>query len=125
MLAFSVGCCPRIDWYRNGRKQQGTFIIQAEKANENCHYVLEGGRYKDGIRMCEDSWWIGELSDKGQRKGYYHASIFSKTNVRFQDDSLQWIGARTITNEDGRGNPALISYFDFLDFDFECGNVSL
>ena len=91
MLAFSDGCCPRIDWYQYGRKQEGTFIIQAEKVNGNCHHVLEGGRFKDGIWMCGDSWWIGFLSDKGQCKGWYHASTNSKPNVRVQDDSLQWV----------------------------------
>ena len=90
LLAFSDGCCPRIDWYMNGRKKQGTFIIQAEKVNENCHYVLEGGEYQDGIWMCGDSWWYGGLSDKGQCKGDYYASTDSKPNVRVQDDSLQW-----------------------------------
>ena len=89
LLAFSDGCCPRIDWYWNGKKEQGSFIIQAEKVNENCHYVLEGGRgkFEDGIWMCGDSWWIGKISDKGQCKGWYHASTKSKPNVRVQNDS--------------------------------------
>ena len=92
MLAFSDGCCPRIDWYWDGEKQQGSFIIQAEKVNENCHYVLEGGRggYEGDIWMCGDSWWYGRLSDKGQCKGEVHASTDLKPNVRVQDDSLQW-----------------------------------
>ena len=86
--------------YWNGEKEQGTFIIQAEKVNENCHYVLEGGshyvleggrgRFEDGIWMCGDSWWYGNPSDKGQCKGNVHASTKSKPNVRVQNDSLQW-----------------------------------
>ena len=90
MLAFSDGCCPRIDWYWDGEKQQGSFIIQAEKVNGNCHYVLEEGKHPLGIWMCGDSWWIGFLSDKGQCKGNVYASTDSKLNVRVQDDSLQW-----------------------------------
>ena len=90
LIAFSDGCCPKIDWYRNDEKQQGSFIIQAEKVNGNCHYVLKGGRWKLGIWMCGESWWWGELSDKGQCKGYNHASTDSKPNVSVQDDSLQW-----------------------------------
>ena len=90
MLAFSDGCCPRIDWYEDGEKEQGTFIIQAEKVNENCHYVLEEGEYPFGIWMCGESWWIGILSNKGQCEGIFHASTVSKPNVRVQDDSLQW-----------------------------------
>merc|ERR1712173_1854 len=73
-------------------KQQGTFVLQSEKVNGNCYYVLEGGEYPHGIWKCIDSWWIGWLSDKGQCKdGWYHASIDSKPNVRVQDNSLQWI----------------------------------
>ena len=90
MLVFSDGCCPRIDWYYNGEKQQGSFIIQAEKVNGNCYYVLEGGEWQDGIWMCEDSWWWGGLSDKVQCKGFVHASTDSKPNVHVQDYSLQW-----------------------------------
>ena len=90
MLVFSDGCCPRIAWYEDREKQQGSFIIQAEKVNRNCHYVLEGGRWKDGLWMCGDSWWYGKPSDKGQCKGYYHVSIDSKPNVHVQDNSLQW-----------------------------------
>ena len=90
MLAFSDGCCPRIDWYQYGEKQQGKFIIQTEKVNENCHYVLEGGEFQDRIWMCGDSWWIGGLSDKGQCKGIFYASTDSKPNIRVQNDSLQW-----------------------------------
>ena len=90
LLAFSDGCCPKIDWYPDGEKQQGSFIIQAEKVNGNCHYVLEEGEYQDGIWMCANSWWEGGLSDKGQCKGDWHASTKSKPNVRVQDDSLQW-----------------------------------
>ena len=75
-----------MDWYEYGEKEQGSFIIQAEKVNGNCHYVLEG----DGLWMCEDSWWAGKLSDKGQCKGIAHASTDSKPNVRVQDYSLQW-----------------------------------
>ena len=64
----------------------------AEKVNGNCHYVLEGHHIwqDDGIWMCGDSWWWGELSYKGQCKGDWHASTDSKPNVRVQDDSLQW-----------------------------------
>ena len=40
--------------------------------------------------MCGESWWEGELSDKGQCKGVWHASTASKPNVRVQNDSLQW-----------------------------------
>ena len=91
MLVFLDGCCPKIDWYYDGEKEQGSFIIQAEKVNGNCHYVLEGGKYKDGIWMCGDSWYRSlTLSDKGQCKGWWHASTDSKPNVRVQDDSLQW-----------------------------------
>ena len=90
LLAFSDGCCPSFFWYVYGEKEQGTFIIQTEKVNENCHYVLEGVEWQDGIWMCGDSWWIGFLSDKGQCEGYWHASTNSKPNVRVQDDSLQW-----------------------------------
>ena len=100
LLAFSDGCCPRIDWYWDGEKQQGSFIIQDEKVNENCHYVLEGGRFKDGIWMCGDSWWIGFLFDKGQCNGDYYASIDSKPNVHVQDDSLQWKYVRSEDNRD-------------------------
>ena len=94
MLAFTDGCCPRIDWYEYGEKQQGSFIIQAEKVNGNCYYVLERGEYPFGIWKCEDSWLIDYMtkpSDKGQcKEGWYHASTDSKPNVRVQDDSLQW-----------------------------------
>ena len=91
LLVFSDGCCPRIDWYLNGKKFQESFNIQAEKVNQNCHYVLEGGEFQDGIWMCGNSWWEGGLSDKGQCKGDFHASTDSKPNVRVQDDSLTWI----------------------------------
>ena len=90
MLVFLDGCCPKIDWYYNGKKQQGSFIIQAKKIDRNCHYVLEGGEYQDGIWMCDDSWWFGKLSEKGQCKGFRYASTCSKPNIRVQDDSLQW-----------------------------------
>ena len=87
LLAFSDGCCGKIDL----QQQQGLFIIQAEKVNGNCYYLNEEGEWGPrGIWMCGDSWWIGELSDKGQCKGWYHASTDSKPNVRVQDDSLQW-----------------------------------
>ena len=65
-------------------------IIQAEKVNGNCHYVLEGGAWQDGLWICEDSWWWGGRSKKGQCNGDWHASIDSKSNIRVQDDSLQW-----------------------------------
>ena len=94
MLAFSDGCCPRIDWYGNGRKQQGTYIIQTEKVNENCHYVLEEGEYQDGIWMCGDSWWGGKLSDKGKCKGQFRATTNSTGHVYVQDDLLKWQGSR-------------------------------
>ena len=110
LLAFSDGCCPRIDWYEYGQKQQGSFIIQAEKVNGNCHYVLEGGEWEAGIWMFGDSWWYGKLSDKGQCKGVLHASIESKTNVSIHDDSLQckWFKS---------GND--------VDLKFKCIDVSL
>ena len=100
LLAFTDGCCTRIGWYLFGEKEQGTFIIQAEKVNENCHYVLEGGEFQDGIWMCANIWWEGELSDKGQCKGEYHASTNSKPNVRVQDDSLQWKWTNDGSNSD-------------------------
>ena len=90
MIAFSDGCCPGIDWFEDDEKQQGTFILQSENVNGNCYYVLEGGEWQDGIWMCGDSWWVGELSDKGQCKGIFQASTDSKPNVPVQDDSLQW-----------------------------------
>ena len=91
LFAFSDGCCPRIDWYRYGEKQQGSFIILAEKVNENCYYLNEEYQYGPrGIWMCGDSWWYGKLSDKGQCKGIYHASTNTKHNVHVQDYSLQW-----------------------------------
>ena len=91
LLAFSDGCCPRIDAYQDGSKIPGSFIIQAEKVNVNCHYILHGENVPPfGIWICGDSWWIGELSDKGQCKGIYHASTKSKPNVHVQDDSLKW-----------------------------------
>ena len=95
LLAFSDGCCPRIaqsiGWYSHtGEEYQGTFTIQAEKVNGNCHYVLEDGQYPLGIWMCGESWWIGFLFEKGQCTGTFHASTDSKPNVRVQDDSLQW-----------------------------------
>ena len=90
MFAFSDGCCPKIDYYLNGIKQSedGSFIVQAEKVNGNCHYKQEGDDY--GLWMCEDSWWAGELPDKQQCKGDFHASTDSKTNISLQNDSLQW-----------------------------------
>ena len=90
MLAISDGCCPRMDWYYNSEKQQGSLLIQSEKVNGNCYYVLEGGEWQYGIWMCGDSWWAGELSDKGQCKGIFYASTDSKPNIRVQNDSLQW-----------------------------------
>ena len=109
MLAFSDGCCPRIDWYYNGYKQQGTFIIQAEKVKGNCCYLNEEGKLGPrGIWMCGDSWWAGSLSDKGQCEGIWHASTVSKPNIHVQDDSLQW-------------------KYDDSDFDlrFNCADVCL
>ena len=99
MFAFSDGCCPRIDWYWFVKKSPGSFIIQAEKLNGNCYYVLEGGESQYGIWMCGDSWWVGKLSDKGQCKGW-QASTNSKPNVRVQDDSLQWKRADDDTDRD-------------------------
>ena len=104
LLAISDGCCPRIDQYYNGKKQQGSFIIQAEKVNGNCYYILEGGIWKDGLWMCEDSWWWGGLSDKGQCKGDVHASTDSNPNVPVQDDSLQWKGVKYGDNHDLKFN---------------------
>ena len=74
-----------MNWYHNkSEKRQGSFTIQNEKI---CKLPLcEGGGWKDSIWM----WW-GGLSDKGQCNGIlYHASIDSKSNIRVQDDSLQW-----------------------------------
>ena len=107
-LAFSDGCCPRIDSYFEGKKDQGSFIIQAKKVNGNCHYLSEVLSY--GIWMCEDSWWAGELSDKGKCKGSVHASTDSKPNVPVQDESLQWKWVRS-------GND--------LDLKFKCSDVCL
>lgn len=88
LLAFSDGCCPRIDSYFRGKKDQGSFIIQAKKVNGHCHYLSEV--LSRGIWMCEDSWWAGRLSDKGQCKGIAYASTDLKPNVHVQNDSLQW-----------------------------------
>ena len=104
LLTFSDGCCPRIDLYWDGEKEQGSFIIQSEKVNGNCHYVLEGGDWQGGLWMCEDNWWGGELSDKGQCKGDIHASTDSKPNVRVQDDSLQWKWVKNGNDDDIRFN---------------------
>ena len=87
-FAFSDGCCPRIDFFSLGEKQPGSFVIQAEKVNENCHYVLEVGQEQVGIWMCGDSWWMEDISDKGQCNGDARASRDSKSNV--QDNSLKW-----------------------------------
>ena len=110
MLAFSDGCCPKMDLYEYGEKQQGSFIIQADKVNGNCHYVQEGGRWKNGLWMCGDSWWEGELYDIGQCKGYYQASIDSNSNVHVQDDSLQWKSVR---------------YGSYGDLKFDCIDLCL
>ena len=107
LLAFSAGCCPRIDWYRNDEKQQGSLIIQAEKVNGNCNYLNEEG---EGLWMCGDSWWYGTLSDIGKCEGWYHASIGSKPKIPLQDDSLQW---KWVYNEDN------------ADLKFNCVDVSL
>ena len=104
LLAFSDGCCPRIDWYYDGEKEQGSFIIQADKVNGNCHYVLEGGIWEDGLWMCGESWWYGKLSDKGQCKGLFHASTNSKPNVHVQNDSLEWKYVRSGNNIDLKFN---------------------
>ena len=109
MLAISDGCCPRMDWYYNSEKQQGSLLIQSEKVNGNCYYVLEGGEWQYGIWMCGDSWWAEKLSDKGQCKGIFYASTDSKPNIRVQDDSLQWKWPS--------GNDA--------DFKFKCVDVCL
>ena len=85
----SDGCCPSIDLYFQGKKVQGSFIIQSEMVNGYCHYVKEGDYASKGLWMCGDNWWYGFLSDKGQCKGFIHASTDSKPNVRVQDDSLQ------------------------------------
>ena len=79
-----------MEWYGNNKKQQGSFIIQAEKVNGNCYYVLKGEKREAGFWMCGDSWWLGGLSDNGQCKGFAHASTGSKPNVHVQDDTLQW-----------------------------------
>ena len=82
-----------IDSYFQGEKYQGSFIVQYEKVNENCHYFLKkeyAGFGGFGTWMCEDSWWAGLNYYKGQCKGRYRASIGSKTNIHVQDDSLQW-----------------------------------
>ena len=86
----SDGCCPRIDSYFQGEKVQGSFIIQSEMVNGYCHYVEERNYASKGLWMCGDNWWYGFLSDKGQCKGFIHASTDSKPNVHVQDDSLQW-----------------------------------
>ena len=106
LLAFSDGCCPRIDSYYKGEKDQGSFIIQAEKVNEKCYYLKE----ERGLWMCEDSWWAGELSDKGQCKGIVHASTDSKPNIHVQDNSLQW---------------KLVDDGYDVDLKFKCVDVSL
>ena len=90
----SDGCCPSIDLYFQGKKVQGSFIIQSEMVNGYCHYVKEGDYASKGLWMCGDNWWYGFLSDKGQCKGFIHASTDSKPNVRVQDDSLQWKSVR-------------------------------
>ena len=111
MLAFSDGCCPKIYWYRNGKKHQGSFIIQDEKINGNCYYLNKKTEWGPrGIWMCEDSWWYGKLSDKGQCKGIHYASKSSKPNVHVQDDLLQW---KRVKNEEEQ------------DFDFNCVDVCL
>ena len=102
MLAISDGCCPRMDWYYNSEKQQGSLLIQSEKVNGNCYYVLEGGEWQYGIWMCGDSWWAGKLSDKGQCKGIFYASTDSKLNV--QDESLQWKSVKSGSNRDLKFN---------------------
>ena len=105
MLAFSGGCCPRIGWYWFSEKQQGSFIIQAEKVNGSCYYLNEEGEWGPrGLWMCEDSWWWGGLSDKGQCKGDVHASTDSNPNVPVQDDSLQWKGVKYGSNHDLKFN---------------------
>ena len=104
LLAISDVCCPRIDRYQYGYKAQGSFIIQAEKVNENCHYVLEGGEWQIGLWICGDSWWYGKLSDKGQCKGINHGSTNSKLNVHVQDDSLQWKSVKSGSNHDFKLN---------------------
>ena len=111
MLAFSDGCCPRIDAYQDGSKLPGSFIIQAEKVNGNCYYINEETQYGPrGLWMCRGSWWYGELSDKGQCEGTYQASTDSKPNIPVQDDSLQWKDVKS-------GNE--------LDLKFNCVDVSL
>ena len=110
MLAFSDGCCPRIDWYLNGEKQQGSFVIQAEKVNGNCHYVLEGVKWETGLWICGDSWWWGYLSDEGQCNGIWHASIDSKHNVHVHDDSLQWKWFKSVTDLDLKFNCVDVSF---------------
>ena len=121
MSYISDGCCIRIDIYHYvkiievdnyhyGRKQQGSFILQAEKVNGNCYYVLEGVMFTRGIWMCEDSWWVGELSDKGQCKGLYHALTISNPNISVQDYTLHWKDVR---------------YGNDVDLKFDCVDVSL
>ena len=99
-----------IDSYFQGERNQWSRIIQSEKVNGNCYYLNEevqlGPR---GLWMCEDSWWGGELSDKGQCKGIVHASTDSKPNIHVQDDSLQW--------KNSKGSD--------LDLKFNCVDVSL
>ena len=115
MSYISDGCCIRIDIYlyvkiievdnyHYGRKQQGSFILQAEKVNGNCYYVLEGVMFTRGIWMCEDSWWVGELSDKGQCKGLFHALTISNPNISVQDYTLHWKDVIYLCGVNFKGN---------------------
>ena len=111
LLAFSDGCCPKIDWYRYREKEQGSFIIQAEKVNGNCYYLNEETEWGPrGLWKCGDSWWYGGLSDKGQCNGIWHASIDSKHNVHVHDDSLQWKWFKSVTDLDLKFNCVDVSF---------------
>ena len=72
------------------KKIKDHLLSRPKKFNGNCHYMLQGENVPPfGIWMCGDSWWLGEVSDKGECKGIWHASTDSK-HVHVQDNSLQW-----------------------------------
>ena len=127
LLSFSDDCCSKIDYYLNGIKQSedgsyGSFIIQAEKVNGNCHYKQEGDDF--GLWKCEDSWWAGQLSDKGKCKGDLHASTDSKPNVHVQDDSLQWVEIITFSINNHGLNTTVpsneLTLVEYVDLKFTC-----
>ena len=102
MLAFSGDCCSRIELYRYGKDQTGTFILQAEKVNGNCYYLNEdktGHGHGHGLWTCGNSWWYGKISDKGECYASYQASKQSNPGVQVQDDSLACGYVATLTLE--------------------------